>query len=87
MATATIPSAHTLEVPEDMRSLLDLRETATHYIVRTLSGATILRLKSEIRYPWQLLRGIADNGTDTTEERAREREWELAHDQRKYGAE
>ncbi len=87
MATATILSAHSLEVPEDLRDLLALRETPTHYVVKTLSGASLLRLKSEIHFPWQLLRGVLDNGTDTTEERVRERKWELAHDQRKYIAE
>jgi hypothetical protein len=88
MATeATVrPAGHALEVPSDLRELLQLHETDTHYVVRTFSGATLLRSKADILYPWQLLEGVLDDGRDTTEERRQERELELARDQRKFGA-
>lgn len=79
------PSKLVLEIPAELRESLQLQETETHYAVRTFSGATLLRLKAEIEYPWQLLEGILDDGRDTSEERHREREWELAHEECKFG--
>ena len=74
-----------LEIPSKLRELLKLGETETHYSVQTLSGATLLFSKGAIQYPRELPCGILDDGKDTTEERRREREWELAHDERKFG--
>lgn len=87
MATEPVVRAaeRAVEIPEDLRSLLDLRETPTHYMLRTLSGATLIRLKSTIRHPWDLLSGIMDDGKDTTEERGLEREREWSHDERTLG--
>jgi hypothetical protein len=75
-----------LVIPADLSELLQLHETDTHYAVRTYSGATLLRPKADILYPWQLLEGVLDDGRDTTEERSRERKLELAREQRKFGA-
>jgi hypothetical protein len=88
MATeATVrPASQALAIPTDLRELLQLHETDTHYAVRTFSGATLLRPKAGILYPWQLLEGVLDDGRDTSEERRQERELELARDQRKFGA-
>jgi len=89
MATAaqTPPAMESILIPDDLREFLKLRETDTDYVVQTLSGATLLRPKSEILYPWQLLQGIWDNGSDTTQQRQNEREWELKHDERRSGIE
>jgi hypothetical protein len=78
-------SQPTIEIPGDLRELLQLHETGTDYCVTTLSGATLIRPKAEIRYAWQLLEGILDDGKDTTEERQLEREREFAHDARMLG--
>jgi hypothetical protein len=80
------PASSTLAIPSDLRELLDLHETETHYTVRTSSGATLLRSKSDILYPWQLLEGVLDDGRDTSEERKRERETELARERLKSRA-
>lgn len=80
------PFGQHLAIPADLCEFLHLQETETHYAVRTLSGATLMRPKSEIEYPWELMMGIMDDGKDTTEEKRREREWELAHDERKFGS-
>jgi hypothetical protein len=80
------PAGQALAIPTDLCELLQLHETDTHFAVRTFSGATLLRPKADILYPWQLLEGVLDDGRDTTEERRQERELELARDQRKYGA-
>jgi bifunctional DNA-binding transcriptional regulator/antitoxin component of YhaV-PrlF toxin-antitoxin module len=87
MATDPVvrPVEKQIVVPADLRELLKLQETDTHYAVHTLSGATLLRSKAEIQYPWQLLEGVLDDGKDTSEERRREREQELSHDQQKFG--
>ncbi len=82
----TNPQSRPLEIPAELRQSLHLRETETHYLVQTLSGATIFFAKSEIEYPSELTCGILDDRKDTGEERRREREWELAHDERKFGA-
>lgn len=76
---------HNLEIPRDLGALLHLQETPTHYAVQTLSGATLIRPKSVIQYPWQLLEGILDDGKNTSEEQKFEREHELKHDEAKFG--
>jgi hypothetical protein len=88
MATeATVrPASQALAIPPDLCELLQIHETDTHYVVRAFSGATLLRSKADILYPWQLLEGVLDDGRDTTEELRQERELELARDQRKFGA-
>lgn len=87
MASQPIPKPQRpeIDISASTREFLQLKETETHYAVRTLSGATLLRPKSEIRFSWELLEGILDDGKDTSEERRRERDWELAHDERKFG--
>ncbi len=72
-------------ITDDLRALLDLRESDTHYLVRTLSGATLMRRKSDVRFAWELLEGIMDDGVSTSEDLKRERDWEFAHDGRKFG--
>ena len=76
-------TSQTLIIPHDLRALLHLRETPTHYAVQTLSGATLLRAKSTVQHPWDLLSGIMDDGKDTTEERRVEREREWSQDEPK----
>jgi hypothetical protein len=68
----------TLDVPNALRDLLQLSESGSDYVVRTMSGARLSKPKSEVKYVWQLLSGILDDGRDTTEERRIERERELA---------
>ncbi len=72
-----------MEIAVNLRNLLHLQETPPHYAVKTFSGATLLRPKSEIQYAWQLLQGILDDGEDSTDLKRRERDLELAHDERK----
>jgi len=72
-----------IDIPPQLRESLRLRETDAEYSIRTLSGKVITRSKSDIRYPWQLLSGILDDQKDTTDERRRDREYELSHDERK----
>jgi hypothetical protein len=79
------PQLRMADIPEPMRISLAVQETATEFLVRTFSGATLHHPKSSVHYWWQLLRGVWDSGTDTTEERSHERAWELAHDKRKFG--
>lgn len=88
MATEPVvrPTGKLVGISEGLRDLLHLTETETHYAVRTLSGATLMRPKTEIAYEWQLLRGIMDDGKDTDVERRVEREFEIAHDERKFGS-
>ena len=82
----TMSSEHNkMVIPSELSELLHLQETPTHYAVRTLSGATLIRTKTVIHYPWQLLEGILDDGKNTSEERRFERERELSHDEAKFG--
>jgi len=85
-AKTTMRSEHNkMEIPSELSALLHLQETPTHYAVRTLSGATLIRPKTIIHYPWQLLQGILDDGKNTSEECRFERERELSHDEAKFG--
>ena len=87
MASQPVPEPKpVLIVPQQLRELLELRETDTHYTVKTFSGATLLFEKAKVEYPWQLMCGILDDGKDTGEEKRHERDWELAHDERKFGS-
>lgn len=87
---------HSLESDEDLRESLDL-SVGTRFVVLS-SGPTQLVLqrqelsRKETSSPgdhmgaWASLRGIlAGDGVDTTEQKTQEREWELAHDERKFG--
>jgi hypothetical protein len=83
---ANIPPAQLqLEIPDSLREFLRMEETPTHFAVRTLSGSKRLWPKLNVQYPWQLLRGIMDDQKNTSEERKRERNFELSIDERKLG--
>ena len=88
---ATVPAIASLltmaDIPEDTRTAFDVQETATEFLVRTFSGAVLHYPKSEIRYWWQLLSGVWDSDTDTTEMRNSERDLERTLDGRKLGNE
>lgn len=85
LETALEPQLQMSDIPEAIRSSLQVQETPTEYLVRTFSGATMRFPRAGVHYWWQLMSGVWDNGTDPAEERRREREWELAHDERKFG--
>ena len=80
-----LPSAPAIEIDNDLREFLHLRETSTHYITQSFAGVTIEHPKAEIKYPWELLQGILAGGPDPIEALKSEREWERAHDAEKFG--
>jgi hypothetical protein len=71
------PSAGELEIGDDLRKLLHLRETETHYITESFAGVTIEHPKSTVQYPWQLLGGILVGGRDPNAELEAEKQREL----------
>ena len=88
MATGTVLLPHlTLqEIPDEVRTFLDLKETPDAFDVKTLSGARLLRPKRKVYFPWQLLQGVWDDGIDTADERRANRRSELEQGERKFGS-
>lgn len=96
MATAPAFIVHDgkLEITEDLESM-GLREGSRLFLVSTSGDQIVLRREQptymgmpieEYLAGWLSMRGIMQDGKDTTEERAREKADEAKREQRKFSA-
>ena len=72
-----------IEIPEEFRDDPRFQKGAALELVPIQTSSTT---GEGSRKDWRLLEGIlADPNFDATEWKRQEREWELAHDERKFG--
>jgi hypothetical protein len=82
-----------IELSEELRSDPHFKKGTRLELVSSTDSAIVFRPRNvdvgEKRASpddWRSLQGIlADDGVDTTEWKKQDREWELAHDERKFG--
>ncbi|MHB1699268.1 MAG: hypothetical protein ACYCSN_03875 [Acidobacteriaceae bacterium] len=74
-----------VSLPSEVRARLKLH-CGSKFLVDVSESEQIVTLRLVEDSDWRSLRGIiADSQIDTSQMRAEERAWELAHDERKFG--